>query len=320
MEECTLDERIDSEGLAFDYGQEVDALRIGRMEDDIVKMSFDVEKKAGVLLDRIGKFKTKVHRMVDGSVYNSVRNAIGRLFKDDKETSLIEDYNGIITDSSRLHGELGNLLVLYKDGFGRVELLYRKKSIELMDYVDSREKCIAKQAVNGSLKQSLEKKLGEVKTDEGLSKSEIKYGDAMSNAGLRIVTLGYALDLANSKIRRSLEEKGSLMEERMYHNQMLSACVEAYSLCEEMMEYFAATLPLHISSACMVKNGKALIDATDRLYEISENLHEKTREGLGQIKEFNTGRNGKNNDVKESKSSEKINVRSYIKGLIEQGK
>ena len=214
-----------------------------------------------------------------------------------------------------MHSELGNLLGVYSGGFNNIDLVYRKKSVDLTKHLDAKEKFREQLDSKLNVKKALEEKLASIRTSDGLSCLEIKYADALATVFLKLDGYKSGLEMESNNIARCIDEKKRLLEERQYHSKVLNAYVEAFSLCKDMIEFFDATIPMYISSTAIVKNLNGLIAAIDEVSELSLSLYKKTCEGLGQVSNFNQKDislfEGKNGGPKPDFSTD-----AYIKGLL----
>jgi len=185
-----------------------------------------------------------------------------------------------------------------------------------MDYVGMKGQFDRKSEMNGSLKLEIGKKISGLKPKNGYpTLDEIKYGDAMANLELRAGAVNTVLSTISSKIERSRDDKKRLFEERRYHEGLLNAYIEAYSLCGDLLEMFGVTTGLHISSTYMIRNARGLIENTEKMHELSGHMHLKTHEGLMYISQFN--RKGKSmGNMGRGPASVSFDTRSYIKGLL----
>lgn len=323
MKQQTLDEQLKQEGFILNYdipGEEVIAPQ--ELELDSIAIGIDVYKKSLELNSHVNQFKKKVHRITNGTIGSLIGNTAARLYRKiikEEETSLLQDYNAIIAISSDLSESLGELLSIYKKGFDNIEVLHRKKSVELMDYVDSKQIGEEKKENYEKLKQGLEAMLHSKKAAPKLTKEELKYSDALKNVELTLGNVDAALSISASKINRSIEEKERLFEERQYHNNVLNAYVESYALSGDITEFLCATVPLHISSTYLIRNAKGLISSVDKLAELSSILSQKTQEGLLYVDKFNKQdafpRNNRINSRKHI-NNQNFSTSKYVKGLL----
>jgi len=323
MKQQTLEEQLKQEGFILNYsipGEEVIAPQ--ELELDSIAIGIDVHKKSLELDGYVKQFKKKVHRITNGSIGSLISNTATRLYKkiiNKEETSLLQDYNDIVSISSDLSTSLSELLSIYKKGFDNIEVLHRKKSIELMDYVDSKQIGEEKKENYEKLRQGLEAMLRSKKATSKLTKEELKYSDALKNVELTLGNVDAALSISASKINRSITEKERLFEERQYHSDVLNAYVESYALSGDITEFLCATVPLHISSTYLVRNAKGLIGSVDKLAELSSILSQKTQEGLLYVNKFNKqDAFPKNNRANSRKhiNNQTFSTSNYVKGLL----
>lgn len=321
MRQQTLDEQLKQEGFILNYdirGEEVIAPQ--ELELDSIAIGIDVHQKSLELNGHVEQFKKKVHRITNGSIGSFIGNAAARLYRKiskEEETSLMQDYNAIVAISSDLSASLSEFLLIYKKGFDNIEALHRKKSIELMDYINFKEIGEEKKKSYERLRQGLETMLHSKKNGQ-LTKEQLTYSDALKNVELAVGNVDAALSISANKIDRSVSEKERLFEERQYHSEVLNAYVEAHALSGDITEFFYATVPLHISSTYLVRNAKGLITSVDKLAELSSTLSQKTHEGLWYINKFNK-QNAfpKNNRAKpRNHSSQNFSTSNYVKGLL----
>ena len=326
MQTKTLDEILTEEGLLFDYDakEDLEEAMPYIMERDNIAISLDANQKARVLSGRISQFKDKVHRITDGSLPNKIHNAASRFYKNltgKEEATLIDNYNSIMTISTELQSSLGMLLKDYESEFERLDAIYRKQSLEIMYFIESKGKFLLRNSNHKNLLKETSSRLNKAKTPEGLSKDEIKYSDEKANIEFKMKKENGGMDIILSRIKNSIEIKNRLNEERFYHQDILNSYIEALSLCEKIVEFFGASVPLHISSTYLIRNAKELVNATDELYGLSQMLHTKTEEGLSFITNFNkndvfakAGR--KLNSVFGKNNGDNFSTKSYVRGLL----